>query len=46
LYTAIPNAEARRIDAEHDAIVAAADHMADLIIESAHSVRARSLVRS
>ena len=46
LYTAIANAEARRIDAEHDAIVAAADDMADLIIESAHSVRARSLVTS
>ncbi len=46
LYTSIPNAEARRIDAEHDAIVASADHMSDLIIESAHSVVARRLVRS
>lgn len=46
LYTSIPNAEARRIDAEHDAIVAAADHMAELIIESARSVLARSLVLS
>lgn len=46
LYTAIPNAQARRIDAEHDAIVAAADHMAELIIESADSVRSRILVPS
>jgi 3-oxoadipate enol-lactonase len=46
LYTSIPDAEARRIDAEHDAIVAAADHMSELIIESANSVLARSLVRS
>lgn len=46
LYTAIPDAEARRIDAEHDAIVAVADQMSELIIESAQSVLARALVRS
>lgn len=46
LYTSIPNAQARRIDAEHDAVVVAADHMSDLIIESAQSVLARSLIRS
>lgn len=46
LYTSIPNAEARRIDAAHDAIVAAADHMSELILESARSVLSRSLVRT
>lgn len=44
LYTSIPRAEARRIDAEHDAIVAEADRMSTMIIESAQSVLARSLV--
>ncbi len=46
LYTSIPNAQARRIDAEHDAVVAVADQMSSLIVESAHSVLARTLIRS
>jgi 3-oxoadipate enol-lactonase len=42
LFTRIPDAEAVRIDAEHDAIVAHADPMARFIIDGVHSVRRRT----
>ena len=42
LVSRIPTAEAVRIDAEHDAIVAHSDRMAVHIVEGAHSVLRRS----
>jgi len=42
LYSAIPGAEAHRIDAEHDAIVAHNHRMAELIVSSVASIRRRT----
>jgi hypothetical protein len=41
LFAAIPDARASRIDGEHDAIVAHAPRMADLIIDGVRSVTER-----
>lgn len=46
LYTRIPDAHAVRIDAEHDAIVAHSDRMAELIVAGARSVGERSAMRA
>jgi len=45
LYTRIPDAEAVRIDPEHDAIVAHADRMSQFIVDGVHSVRRRAAAR-
>lgn len=46
LYSSIPNAMAMRIDAEHDAVVARYDDMAELLVQSVDSVVERSRVLS
>lgn len=46
LYSSIPDAQAMRIDAEHDAVVARYGDMAELLVRSVESIRQRSSVLS